>query len=72
MTPQLIVRRLAENQLVEAFYWYEERALGLGAEFLRAFELVCAQIERQRLSAPTIISISAGCCFGNFRMGCFM
>jgi hypothetical protein len=44
MKPALIVRRLAEGQLTEAYAWYEERTPGLGGEFLRAFDAACAQI----------------------------
>ena len=54
MKLKLIVRRLAERQLAEACRWYDERAVGLGAEFLRSFEAACAQIERQPRAAPQV------------------
>jgi hypothetical protein len=37
---KVIVRRLAEGHLTQAYTWYESRALGLGADFLHAFESV--------------------------------
>ncbi len=54
MKPPSIVRRLAKTQLAEAYHWYAARATGLGAEFLRAFEVVCMQIERQPRSGAIV------------------
>jgi plasmid stabilization system protein ParE len=54
MRPKLMVRRVAEAQLSEAHRWYEERAPGLGGEFLRAFDAACAQIERQPMAYPVV------------------
>ena len=34
MTRDLIIRPEAEDELTEAFDWYEERSAGLGSEFL--------------------------------------
>ena len=54
MRAKLIVRRMAEAQLAEAYRWYEKRAPGLGGEFLRAFDAACAQIERQPAAHPIV------------------
>ena len=44
--PRFIVRPAAEADIEEAALWYELRALGLGAEFLRAVDVCFEQIRR--------------------------
>jgi plasmid stabilization system protein ParE len=46
MTPRLVVRSAAEADIAEASLWYEQRAPGLGAEFLRAVDVAPAEIAR--------------------------
>lgn len=42
----LVVRPLAEEDLGEAFLWYEDQLPGLGHEFLRAVDAAFAAIQR--------------------------
>jgi plasmid stabilization system protein ParE len=44
--PRFIVRPAAEADIEEAALWYELRALGLGAEVLRAVDACFEQIRR--------------------------
>jgi toxin ParE1/3/4 len=44
MTQRLVVRSAAEADIVQAALWYEQRAAGLGSEFLRAVDVVLAEI----------------------------
>ena len=46
MSPALILRPAAEEDVEAAYRWYEERSPGLGAEFLRSVEAGLASIER--------------------------
>ena len=50
MTRSVVLRRAAQRELEEAALWYEERRLGLGAEFVaeieRAIGLVVESPER--------------------------
>jgi plasmid stabilization system protein ParE len=46
MTPRLVVRSAAEADIAAAALWYEERATGLGTEFLRAVDVTLAEIRR--------------------------
>jgi plasmid stabilization system protein ParE len=50
----LIVRAEAEADIEEAFRWYEERSLGLGAEFLRAVEAALSGVEREPERYPEV------------------
>jgi len=45
----LIIRPEAEQELVEAFDWYEERVRGLGSEFLMAVDATVHAIIRKPL-----------------------
>lgn len=47
MTPRLLLEPEAELDLEGARIWYEERAKGLGSEFLRNVRATLAVIERQ-------------------------
>ncbi len=38
MNYQLIIRKKAENQITEAFNWYESKRVGLGDDFLLCIE----------------------------------
>lgn len=46
MTPRLVVRAAAEADIIDATLWYEQRAHGLGTEFLRALDVTFAEIVR--------------------------
>ncbi len=48
MTKRLIVRPEAEEEITEAFDWYEERMAGLGFEFLLCVEAVFNSIQRSK------------------------
>jgi len=52
--PRFIVRPLAEADVQAAFDWYEERAAGLGHEFLRAIDVCYATIERSPELYPVV------------------
>lgn len=51
---QVLVRPLARADLDDAFAWYEERAAGLGHEFLRAVAVVFEQIARYPEMFPEV------------------
>ena len=46
MTHPLILRPEAEEDLLDAYRWYEERVPGLGLRFLESVERALGQIER--------------------------
>ncbi len=46
MNRKLVVRPEAEEEMTEAFEWYEGRVLGLGYEFLLCVEAVFQSIRR--------------------------
>jgi plasmid stabilization system protein ParE len=46
MIERIIFRAAAEDEMKEAYEWYEERAPGLGMEFIRSVE-VCVQTIRR-------------------------
>jgi plasmid stabilization system protein ParE len=52
MNPTLQFTPEAEEEIAEAFDWYEQRVLGLGAEFLRAVEAAVASAARGPLQYP--------------------
>ena len=54
MTPRLVVRLAAEADIADAALWYEERATGLGTEFLRAVDVTLAEIRRMPERFPVI------------------
>ena len=54
MTPRLVVRSAAEADIAAAALWYEERATGLGTEFLRAVDVILAEIRRMPERFPVI------------------
>lgn len=47
MTLSVITRDEAEADIAEAALWYERRAVGLGAEFVRSVDACFAIISRQ-------------------------
>lgn len=54
MSSRLIVRSAAEADIADAALWYEGRARGLGADFLRAVDVGLAEIERMPERFPTV------------------
>ncbi len=54
MTPRLVVRPAAEADIAQAALWYEQRAVGLGAEFLRAVDVALAEIARMPERFPVV------------------
>jgi plasmid stabilization system protein ParE len=51
---QLVFRRQAEIELLEAQLWYEDCAPGLGMEFARAVDAALTQALRMPLAYPRI------------------
>jgi len=49
MTSRVLFRPEAENDVAEAFAWYESRSRGLGADFLRALDIAISAIRRRPL-----------------------
>ena len=54
MSRSFIVRPEAEEELSQAFSWYEGQVPGLGDEFLRSVDAVFALIERHPSAYPLI------------------
>lgn len=52
MIKQITIEPEAENDLTTSYDWYEERRIGLGKEFLSAFESVVEQLTRFPESGP--------------------
>ena len=46
MSKNLILLPETEQDITEAYYWYQERELGLGEEFLRCIDASIQFIER--------------------------
>ena len=54
MTARLVVRRAAEADIAAAAQWYEARASGHGAEFLRRVDGVLAEVQRMPECFPVV------------------
>ena len=54
MSLRLVVRPEALDEISEATAWYDGRAAGLGAEFLRALDATVATIRRNPRQSPVI------------------
>lgn len=54
MIRRIVLRPEAEADLAEAVTWYETRAQGLGAEFLRSLDAAIALIQRHPTSCPVV------------------
>ena len=54
MSARLVVRAAAEADINGAALWYEQRAPGLGSEFLRAVDVTLAEIERMPERFPHV------------------
>jgi plasmid stabilization system protein ParE len=54
VSARLVVRSAAEADFADAALWYEARAEGLGADFLRAVDVALAEIGRQPDRSPRV------------------
>jgi len=54
MTPRLVVHSAAEADIASATLWYEQRAPGLGEEFLRSVDVALAEIVRAPERFPVV------------------
>ena len=54
MMPRLVVRPAAEADIAAAAVWYEARASGLGAEFLRLVDVALAEVQRMPERFPVV------------------
>lgn len=54
MNLPVIVRDEAEADIAEAAIWYERRAVGLGAEFVRSIDACLSLISRQPEIFPVV------------------
>ena len=54
MSSRLVVRSAAETDIAGAALWYEARARGLGADFLRAVDVALAEVERMPERFPIV------------------
>ena len=54
MMPRLVVRPAAEADIAAAALWYEARASGLGAEFLRLVDVALAEVQRMPERFPVV------------------
>lgn len=52
MPHEVIIRRLAEKHLTEAFAWYARRSPGLGADFLNCYAEAQGRIAAFPAAAP--------------------
>ena len=50
MKYQVVIRPHADDDIRKAYQWYEERADGLGSEFLRAVVAATERLERSPLT----------------------
>jgi hypothetical protein len=51
---KILFRKEVEDDIITAFHWYEEKAIGLGEEYLRMFYTCTAEIERYPLASPKV------------------
>ena len=54
VSSELTLRPEAEEELAEAFDWYEERVPGLGSDFLITVDAILRSIHRNPLQYPEI------------------
>ena len=54
MMPRLVVLPAAEADIAAAAVWYEARASGLGAEFLRLVDVALAEVQRMPERFPVV------------------
>lgn len=71
MKRPVLVRRLAEDHLAEAYRWHEAQVPGLGVDFLSRFEEVLSQITRFPESCPIVFLDYRRALFRRFPFGVF-
>ena len=54
MTPELVVRRPAERDLLEAQQWYDDQRVGLGAEFRNEVDRLFQRLLRSPEMYPAV------------------
>ena len=54
MSHELIIRPEAEEDIDDAYLWYERQRMGLGGEFLVAVQAAIAEIERRPVSFAVV------------------
>jgi hypothetical protein len=54
MSRSLLVRAPAEDDILEAARWYEQRSSGLGSRFLEAVDVVLAEVTNAPLRVPLV------------------
>lgn len=55
MTREIVIRRLAEQHLAEAYAWYAKQAPSLGVDFLDRFDEVLKQIAAFPEASPVVL-----------------
>ena len=55
-----------EEDALNAYYWYEEKAAGLGEDFIRIFYASITEIQRNPFSHKKIHKISEENCYAAF------
>lgn len=53
MTASVLLTPEAEHEIAEAFEWYEQRASGLGSEFLRSVDVALSSAARNPALYPS-------------------
>lgn len=53
MTASVLLTPEAEQEIAEAFEWYEQRATGLGSEFLRSVDVALSSAARNPALYPS-------------------
>ncbi len=51
---KILVQPEAQEEIAEAYHWYENRSQGLGTEFVRAVEARFAAIQRNPTTYPEV------------------
>lgn len=54
MRREVVIRRLAETHLAEAYAWYERQAPGLGADFLNRYAAAQTHLADYPEAAPVV------------------
>jgi plasmid stabilization system protein ParE len=55
MTPRLLLRPEAKDDVREVFAWYEDRSTGLGFEFLRSLRAALSPVARDPLQFAVVL-----------------
>lgn len=66
MKYRIVFRKEVEDDIVEAYHWYEEKSVGLGEEYLRMFRTSVAETERHPLAWNKVYKELRRCLFKRF------